>query len=96
MAVAVLATAVMVTVNFATADATTGPLAWVIVGVVTLASAAASLWLYRRTQDPTTSAPAGADTTVRGAGSGVQISGNTFLGPAAVQGKGKQRNRFGS
>lgn len=42
---AVLATAVMIAVNIATTDSTTSPMAWVIVGVVTLASAAASFWL---------------------------------------------------
>lgn len=97
--VAVLATAVMVAVNYATNDATTGPIAWAVVVVVTLASAAASFWLYRRTQ-PTPTTPADPSSTVgpgTGApGAGVRVSGNTFHGPTAVQGSGEQHNHFGA
>lgn len=96
VAVAALATTVMVAVNYATNDTTTGPIAWGVVVVVTLGSAVASFCLYRRTEDTPDTAPAAGTAPSSASGAGVQISGNTFLGPTAVQGSGEQRNRFGS
>lgn len=97
LVVAVLATAVAIAVNLATTESTTSGWAWMAVGVVTLASAAASLWLYRRTQvatqDRLPAAPAAPSTGPR---PDVEISGNTFHGPTGVQGSGVQHNRFGA
>lgn len=95
---AVLATFGMIAVNIATTESTTGPWAWAAVAIVTLGSAAASLWLYRRTQAVTQHPPPTASTpSLTGSASNVQIRDNAFSGPTAIQaGDGVQINHLGS
>jgi len=93
LAATLLTTAVAVAVNVAT-EWKTAPWAWVAVAVMTVASAAVSVWLHRRTQ--AAAAPTGRPPAASAPESTVEIRGNAFYGPAGVQGNGTQINRFGS
>ena len=92
LAAALSATAVAVAVNVAM-ERMTDLWPWLVVALVTLVSAAVSLWLYRRSAGPARPSTLVDDPNMSGGVTAIQD--NLFLGPTAVNGSGNQINYLG-
>jgi hypothetical protein len=94
LATTVVSTVVAVSVNVAT-DGRSNVWAWIAVLVATALSAAVTLWLWRRTNHPTSVSDAGSTVDRRPDGS-VSITDSNFEDSTAIQGSGTQHIHFHS
>ena len=92
VATAVIASATAITINLAT-SAPRSPWLWGGVAVITILSAAVSLWLWQRTSSA--EAQPGKPAEPSPPGGTVKITDSTFNGPTTIQGSGEQKIQFG-